>query len=290
VISPTRFLALDFNRADGSSNASLTGTAALHRGAIEASGELASDGSGDTTLQWRAARTGPSFVSGLERVWANGIAHLGAVVGVALPVFGGLSVEVAVHPLLHGNGVRVSLVQDVIKHKRVPTDRIALHVLQAIGGAQVWIDGRPFARIKSSDATLDVPAGSRSLSVRTLDGRLGSPTVNLTGRTNAPIALPMWQIRALRGRIVVEGGNPIDALVSLEHTIVTLESSDIVTEATAGGTFEMQPQPIPPSAVLRIDENTLPDAFSAGPGVAVPDTGEIVLTVHARRGVERKSF
>jgi hypothetical protein len=290
AITPVRFLALDFNRTDGSSSGSLNAGAALHRGAIEAAGQLSSDGSGDTTLQWRAARTGPSFVGGLERVWSDGISRLGAVVGVALPIFGGLSVEAAIHPLLHGNGLRITLVQDVIKHKRVPTDHLTLHVGEPIGTAQVWVDGAPFARIKSSDATVDVPAGSRSLSVRTLDGKLGSPTVNLTGRTTAPIALPMWPIRALRGRIVVEGGNPIDALVSLEHTIVTLESSEVVTESTADGVFEMQPQPIPPSAVLRIDENTLPDAFSAGPAVAVPADGEIVLTVHARRTVERKSF
>ena len=290
AVTPTRFLSLDFNRTDGSTDASLNAGTALHRGALEASGQLSSDGSGDSTLQWRAARTGPSFVGGFERVWSNGITRVGAIVGVALPIFGGLSVEAAIHPLLHGNGVRITLVQDVIKHKRVPTDRVALHVLQPVGEAQVWIDGRPFTRIKSVDAALDVPAGSRSVAVRSLDGKLGSPTVNLTGRTGAPIALPMWPIRVLRGRIVVEDGNPIDALVSLEHTIVTLESSDVVTESSADGHFEMQPQPIPPSAVLRIDENTLPDAFAAGPAVAVPDDGEIVLTIHARRGVERKSF
>ncbi len=284
-------LSFDYNRTEGESTASLNAVTALRRGAIEAVGEMATDGSGDTTLQWRAARPGPSFVGGRR-------AHL---VGRDHPYWCGRRRRAADFRAgsrskrrsircCTATGCASRSFRTSIWHRHVATERIALHLLAPTTGSQVWIDGAPFARIKAADATLDIPQGSRTVSVRSLDGKLGSPTVNLSGRTAALIALPMWPIRVLRGRIVVEGTNPIDAQRSLEHTIVTLESSDLLTETNADGTFEMQPQPIPPSAVLRIEENSLPDAFSAGPAVAVPADGEIVLTIHARRGVERKSF
>ena len=290
AMTPARFVALNYTRAAGESSASLNAASAARRGALEFSGQSASDHSGDAGLRWRTERTGPSLVAGIERIWSDGVARLGAIAGVAFPLFSGLSVEAAIHPLQHGNGLRITLVQDVVKHRRVPTERVALHLLQPAGAGQVWVDGAPFSKLNGTDGTVDVPAGSTTVAVRSLDGRFGSPTVNLTGRTTAPIALPMWPIRVVHGRIAVEIGNPVDALISLEHTIVTLESSDIVTEVRADGTFEMSPQPLPPGAVVRIDEDTLPDAFSAGPAVAASPDGETILTIHGRRAVERKTF
>ncbi len=285
-----RFVNFNYVRSDGSTSASVNAASGLRRGAVEFSAQTSTGNSGDTTLQWRAERLGPSLVAGVERVWSDGVVRLGAVAGVAFPIFGGLSLEATLHPLLRGNGLRVSLVQDVVKHRRVPTQHIALHLLQPAVASQLWVDGVPFARMKGSDGTFDIPATSATVSVRSIDGKFGSPSVNLVRGSSARLDVPMWPIGVVRGRIVVENANPIDAQVSLEHALVMLEATGIVTEVRTDGSFEMPPQPIPPNAVVRIDEESLPDAFSAGPSVAASGDGETILTIHGRRTVERKSF
>lgn len=290
VAGRDRSLSLTWFHSLGASSRALHAAAALHRGAVEIAAQTQSDRSGEASVVWRATRSGPSFLAGLDRIWAQTSGRTGIVAGVAVPISAGLSLEGSLRPLTRSNGVRFSIVQDVILHRRVKSQRRALHVLAAVGPLGVFVDGVRAGRIDGAGGVIDVPEGSATIFVRSSDGLYGSPTISLADRGTGALDIPIWPVHVVRGRVVVDNPNPVDAQLSLAHTVVALEPGELVTEVQKDGSFAMPAQPIPPDAMLRIDPATLPEAFAPGAAMPVSTDGETVLHVISKRRTERRIF
>lgn len=290
AVGPDRTLSLTWFHSLGASSRALTAAAALHRGAIEIAAQAQSDRSGEASVLWRATRSGPSFLAGLDRIWAHTSGRTGIVAGIAVPISAGLALEGSLHPLTRGNGVRFAIVQDVLVRRRVKSQRRPLHVLASVGPLIVFIDGMQAARIDGTGGVIDVPDGSATLFVRSSDGLYGSPTISFADRGPGSLDIPIWPVLVVRGRVVVDNPNPIDAQLSLAHTVVAIEPGELVTEVQEDGTFLMPAQPIPPDAMLRIDPATLPEAFVPGVAMPISTDGETVLQVISKRRSERRVF
>ena len=280
--------------SDGTSTLLMMASSPTRTGALELSSEANATGPySDATLQWRSFRPGLAPVVGFEAIHSGGLHRAGLVLGVSVPLTSTVALDIAMHPLTGGNGVRVRLSKLLVF--RSAQDRMKSLNVQTEGAGsaplQIEIDGRAVKKFSGTSTTIDVPAaGNHYVSVASLDGALASPSVRTSTISGRQLSLPLWPVRSVVGHVQTAGPLVLFAGQSLAGLTIVLLPANVITATDANGAFVFPVQPIEPGSQVTVDASSLPSGFVPGSPTLVTDQGPITIDLLPTKKVERQVF
>ncbi|MBC5811161.1 MAG: hypothetical protein GIW95_09995 [Candidatus Eremiobacteraeota bacterium] len=155
----------------------------------------------------------------------------------------------------------------------------------------VYVDGIRAKPRSATDPRFDVVAGHHTVRIDADDGLSGSPDREIDTAKAREIALPLWPIRTLSGRIVLDGPPslfPRD--LNLAGVSVILDPAGVPASVDEAGNFAFPAVPVAPGSTLRVDETTLPPGVAAIGPATVTSQGDIVVHLGPARKVESVKF
>ncbi|MDB5092003.1 MAG: hypothetical protein JWO85_104 [Candidatus Eremiobacteraeota bacterium] len=250
----------------------------------------------DVSLLARRVGRGIDLLAGVEAGRSSSVSWAAPVVGVAVPLVRGLDLEATISPQGSARPViRISLVAGFTpphRTARIVTVPLIVRVDSALPQAVVlYVDG---FRTKEGDGTgvrIDVVPGAHFVRLETLDGALGSPDTPVDTAATREAALPLWPLRAISGRILVDApASTIPRDLSLAGISLVLDPGGVVTTADAEGRFAFPLAAIAPNATVHIDEDTAPSGLAPLAAAPVGEAGVVTLKLGPARKVERVTF
>jgi hypothetical protein len=267
----------------------------VHGAIVELTAD-AGEGTRDLSLLVRRVGHGADLLGGLQTVQRSGVTRLAPAVGVAVPLLRGLDAEATLTPQgLARPALRLTIVAGFSpphRSARIATSPFVVHTRDTQARPiVVTVDGFRVAEGPSTGIRFNAAAGEHFLRIATPDGTLASPDTEIDTATMREATLPLWPVRALFGRIVIDA--PPSAIphdLSLAGTAVILEPLSIVALADADGVFAFPPTAIAPDAAIRIDPDTTPNDLAAPDALVVGPENDLTLRLGLARRVEHVSF
>ncbi len=250
----------------------------------------------DVTLVSRRVGHGLDLLAGVDAGRIGMTSWAVPVVGVAAPLVRGLDLEATISPQGSARPViRITLVAGFAPPHRSARIVTVPLIVRAEGGSPqavvLYVDG---FRTKDGDATgvrVDLVPGAHFVRLETADGTLGSPDTAVDTAATREAALPLWPLRAVSGRILIEApASLIPRDLSLSGVSLVLEPGGTVTTADAQGAFQFPVTAIAPNAAVRVDDETAPSGLAPVAAVLVGEGGAITVKLGPARKVERVTF
>ncbi|HEY4441706.1 MAG TPA: hypothetical protein VGN14_14700 [Candidatus Elarobacter sp.] len=270
---------------------------ALHGVAVELNATADTQNDHDVTLLARRTNRGVQLLGGLDAGRIGAQHWTSPVIGLAMPIVRGLDLEATVSP--EGSArpvIKVSLVAGFAPPHRSAHAATVPLIVRADGGVPrqlvLYVDG---FRTKDGDASgirVDVVPGAHFVRLDSLDGTLGSPETAIDTTATREAALPLWPLRAITGRVVIDApASTIPRDATLAGVSLILEPGGTVATADEHGLFTFPLAAIAPNATVKIDEETAPVGLAPVAAVAVGDgTAPARLVLGPARKVERVTF
>jgi hypothetical protein len=271
-------------------------TTAVRGAIVEFNADADSASTHELSLLVRRVGHGFDLLGGLQTAQGAGATRVAPAVGIAVPVIHGLDAEATVMPQgLARPAFRVSMVAGFTPPHRAPRVVTAPIVVRANDAAPrtivVTVDGFRVKDGASSGVRVDLPVGSHYVRIATTDGAFASPDTAVDTATAREATLPLWPVRALFGRVVVDApASSLPGDLTLAGVAVVLDPLGIVALADADGNFSFPPTAIAPDATIRIDPDTAPNDLAGPEPVAVGADTDLTVRLRLARRIERVSF
>ncbi|HEY0613379.1 MAG TPA: stalk domain-containing protein [Candidatus Elarobacter sp.] len=250
-------------------------------------------GTRDASLELRTTRPGIGVIAGAGLA---GGGSLGPIAGLSIPLGNALAIDATTRPAGDGAGrLHLALAYSVAprRPRGVPTVRALVRV-DAAPAAQplrLFVDGTPVARFAGAATSIDVTRGPHTFAVEAIGGEAASPDVTTTVEAAGDtVALALWPMRAVSGRVVLERGVVVPAGFTPAAISVVIQPGNLSADVAADGTFVFPKQPVAPDATIAVDAGTLPRTLRAAVAVPLASRDEVVLLLRAGMLLETKAF
>ena len=293
--SPGATTQVAFSRSPFADAFTLQSTATVRSTVFElgASGQVG--GGADITFVARRPRHGFDLLAGVELDTQNAQRSMFPIVGISTPLVRGLDLETTVAPVGGKATIKVSLVAGFAPPHRAPRPLTVPLLVRiedtAPEDVALFVDGLRIAGVQGARARIDVSPGRHYVRVESLDGARGSQDQLIDTSAVHEVALQIWPIRAIAGRIVIDApASLIPRDFSFAGMTVVLEPSGAVAAADDAGRFAFPPMAVAPDAVVRVDEETLPAALASLGPISAPADDDVAIRLGPSRRIEKTIF
>lgn len=286
---------VDYGRAGSSSFLNLIGDLTLPRGILEANAYVTQGNNSDTWLDYRLRRTEPSMTIGMESIRAANASRIAPTIGYTAPFPGSMLVGLELHPLLHGQGLRVSVRHQILALDSRARPRFVTVSLnaQTSGTVYAFVDGVRQGQLVSAAAKIAVPDGTHYVSLQSADGRFASPETRVVDGTPQVVSMPLWPVLEVQGAVRMPSGM-LPALLgerrSLAGITLVVRPQDITVQTDENGNFDLPPQAIAPHSTIGADASTLPDGLALDAAQTIPESGRVLLRLKLAKNVQKVIF
>ncbi|MGB8266224.1 MAG: hypothetical protein WCE44_07895 [Candidatus Velthaea sp.] len=250
--------------------------------------------SSQADVEFRTMHPGINVVTGFTTLTGG---RSGPILGLSIPVFRNLAIEVSERPGTIGNrALRFSLHAGLpARRPRIVTYPLTVDVTGPadVKPLRLLIDGVPSGLFSNGirEATVRVTQGQHDVFVEALDGASGSPSHEITLKSAMSLQLTLFPERVISGRVRFNARPAeIPPEAALSDVKLTIDPGGIIVEADADGNFLFPRQPLDPNALLSVDPDTLPFGFVAPEPIRVGSSNGPVDVPISPRPVERQVF
>jgi hypothetical protein len=284
------------SRSAGQMEYGLRAAGAVHGLNFELNANADTQNDHDVTLLARRVGHGLDLLAGVDAGRIGTTSWASPVIGVAAPLIRGLDAEVTLSPQGTSRPViKVVLVAGFApphRSARIVTVPLIVRVDSGVPQQVVlYVDG---FRTKEGDSTgvrVDVGPGAHFVRLESVDGTVGSPDTPVDTTTTRELALSMWPLRSISGRVLVDApASLIPRDLSLAGVSLVLDPGGTLTTADAEGRFTFPVAAVAPNATIRIDEDTVPSGLAPLAAVPAGDGSPVTLKLGPARKVERVTF
>lgn len=265
---------------------------AFARSILDAQAYIAGEGSQDIGFSYHLKRESPSLSVGAERIASSRESRLGPTMGYTSRVFGSMDIGVELHPLVHGNGLRITARQSLFAPLR-STNRFLLVGARDAYSLPVYVlvDGARRERLTSNATRVGIPAGTHYVALQSEDGKLASPEQRVTEVDSAPLTLPLWKVREVHGFVQIANAKALfGSSAPLENITVVMQPGNIVTQTDENGRFSFPAQALDPQTTITVDPESLTGGLAAPAAQKLADTDDVTLTIFANKKIEKVIF
>lgn len=286
---------VDYGRTASSTFLSGSGQVQLGRGLFTANAYAASQDSRDEWVEYQFNSTAAGPALGIESVSAGDAHRFGPIVGIALPVAHLLTARVELHPLAHGNGLRIAMQQTLTLRNRASQTRFITVGSETPPSSHLFVlvDGVRGPALSSAAVRVPVSDGAHYVSLESEDGKLGSPETRVVDGNPAALTLPLWPILEVSGSVRLPKSvttGLLGARPSLANITVVIQPGTIVAQTDANGNFDFPPQGIAPNSTITVDATSLPPGLAPPSPMAFSGDAPITMQLQLSKKIEKVTF
>lgn len=286
--------ALNYYRAPSFAGFNSQLALALPRGFMTLDAYAGSLGTRDVLADYHLKRQSPSMSIGIESLTSEGRSRTGPTIGYTAPVTRSLSLGLELHPLLRGNGMRVSLEQAVFQKLPTAAERFVTIAAASASSSPLYllIDGSRDRVMTGNAIRVPIPTGNHYVSLQSADGTLGSPEEKVVDGTPAAITVPLWPIVHVSGALrFSRAGTPAGSdLPAPSGITVIVQPEGIVAQTDENGAFDFPAQALDPNSTIVIDETTIPPGFAAPAATKIPANGTVSIVLKSSKNIQKVIF
>ena len=249
-------------------------------------------GSHDASIQLRTARRGLNFIGGIG--FPSG-GRPGPITGISIPVSRMVAIEGSLRPSASGPyTLRLSLATTIGARRPPSPPKVAATVQVNAPGAlpamRLFVDGFPQRKFSTATTSIDVARGLHTFAVESLDGTYGSMEtpvrIESAGDT---VALSLWPVRSLNGRVRLEAGTTVPVDFNLANIVIVIQPGELTAETSGDGAFIFPKQPMSPDSTIRVDPGSLPRELRSAEAIPLGE-GTVELRLLPGLPIEHQIF